>query len=311
MTEDTPADRENQPPKEAGPLDAKARVELYVHGAMAPRYQLFPYLASDWIWELAHVGVKVYGRKVPGDPTLPPDQDVGGKAVATTLENGQRIWLRWHPARRDDPREDGRWFWRAEVREETAPTDEAILAALAALEGAELDRAGEDRIRRHLRREEVHPETGERILSAKEDRMVAFARTLLWFNHPDVDHESDEGIEMLVETCKRVSAVAKAARHLADYMEYGAAGRDTRRKFEDAQMDVYAAELHHIAGMSHQEVAKKLRLREPSKHEELHGGHATAADKIKRGRELLIKALGGEENFLQYVERRRAQYNLP
>lgn len=309
MTQDTPADRENKPPKEARTPDPKARVELYVHGAMAPRYQLFPHLAADWLSELARMSVKLYGHKVTGDPSLPPDQDIGGKALSVTLENGQRIWLRWHEDRRDNPREDDKGFWRAEVRDETASTDKAILAALAVLEGVEVNRAGEQRIRRHLRREKIDPEAREPSLLAKEDRMIALARTLLWFHHPDVDHESDEGINMLLETCKRVATVAKAARHLTDYMEFGVAGRDTRRKIEDVQMDVYAAELHYIAGMSQKVVAEKLRLRGQSNHEKLHGGHATAGDKIKRGRELLIEAFGGEEAFLRYAERHRILYN--
>jgi hypothetical protein len=320
VTEDSPEDQQHQPCDEAGQAEigGARRFELYVHGAMAPRYARFPALASDWIKELADSGLKTYGAKVSGYPAFPPDQDTGGKVFPITLVNGQQIWLRWQSTFRDEPRSDSREFFRAEVRGETSPTVKAMLAALAVLEGGGAEKVDEVMMRRYLRAERelrTDPEADAEVLAAEagwgggEDRLLAFGRTLLWHHHPEVDQDSDEGIEMLVETCKRVAAVAKDARHLADYLEFGAAGRDTRQQREDAQMDVYAAELHHIARMSQPEVATKLGLREQSDREKDKREHRQAANMIKRGTELLTQALDGAEGFSAYVEGQRLVYN--
>jgi hypothetical protein len=49
VTEDSPEDQQHQPCDEAGQAEigGARRFELYVHGAMAPRYARFPALASD------------------------------------------------------------------------------------------------------------------------------------------------------------------------------------------------------------------------------------------------------------------------
>jgi hypothetical protein len=281
---------------------------------MAPRYARFPALASDWIKELADTGLKTYGAKVSGYPAFPPDQDTGGKVFPITLDNGQRLWLRWQSTFRDEPRSDSREFFRAEVRGETSPTVKAILAVLAVLEGGGTEEVHGEQMRRYLRAER-DPEADAEVLASEagwgggEDRLLAFGRTLLWHHHPEVDQASDQGIEMLIETCKRVAAVAKDARHLADYLEFGAAGRDTRQQVEDAQMDVYAAELHHIARMSQPEVATKLGLREQTEREKDKHEHRQAANMIRRGTGLLTQALGGQEGFRGYVEGQRRVYS--
>jgi hypothetical protein len=315
VTTDSPEDQQHQPRDEAGQAEIGARrFELYAHGAMAPRYARFPALASDWIKELADSGLKTYGAKVSGYPAFPPDQDTGGKVFPVTLVNGQQIWFRWQSTFRDEPRPDGREFFRAEVRGETSPTVKAILAALAVLEGGGTEEVHGEQMRRYLRAER-DPEADAEVLASEagwgggEDRLLAFGRTLLWHHHPEVDQDSDEGIEMLMETCKRVAAVAKDARHLADYLEFGGAGRDTRQGREDAQMDVYAAELHHIARMSQPEVATKLGLREQSDREKDKREHRQAANMIKRGTELLTQAVGSAEDFRAYVEGQRLVYD--
>jgi len=317
VTADSPEDQQHQPRDEAGQAEIGARrFELYVHGAMAPRYARFSDLASDWMRELADTGLKTYGSKVSGYPAFPPDQDTGGKVFPVTLVNGQQIWFRWQSTFRDEPRPDGREFFRAEVRGETSPTVKAILAALAVLEGGGAEEVHGEQMRRYLGAER-DPEADAEVLASEagwggsEDRLLAFGRTLLWHHHPEVDQDSDEGIEMLMETCKRVAAVAKDARHLADYLEFGAAGRDTRQGREDAQMDVYAAELHHIARMSQPEVATKLGLREQSDREKDKREHRQAANMIKRGTELLTQGLGSAEDFRAYVEGQRLVYNRP
>jgi hypothetical protein len=57
---------------------------------------------------------------------------------------------------------------------------------------------------------------------------------------------------MLVETCKHVAVVAESARRLYAFVEYSAADRKLIPAAKDAQMDVRAAELHRITGLSRQ-----------------------------------------------------------
>lgn len=284
---------------------------MYAYGAMSPHYMLrFGALATDWIRELAGMGLRVYGRKVAGSISPPPEQDPAKKEVTVILGSGQRIWLTWHPGSVDDPRGDGNMFFRTEVRGEHAPPTKAILAALAALEAGRVEKVDEERMVRYLRAER-DPEASEEWLaaeegwSADEDRLLAFARTLLGFHRPDLDQESDEGIEMLAGTSKRVAAVGQATRQLADYLEFGATGRNTRREIADAQMDVYAAELHEIAGMSEREIADKFRVA-AAESERFKGGSSTVRKRIGRGNELMGRAMG-EEAWRQHVERQRAR----
>ena len=258
------------------------------------------------------MGVRAYGRwKVAGSPSFPPDQETEGRGAWLRLENGQRILLRWHPDFRWDPRGDGRYFYRAEVRSEAPPSDKAILAALCVLEGTELSKKDElrqkglNRIRRHLRGEEFDPETNEEILSAQEDRMVAFVRTLLWFHRPDLDQESPEGIEVFVETCDRVARVTESARQLADFLEFGSPDHHTRRAIEDAQMAIFAAELRHIAGMNNREIAERVGL--DLSLEKERSSKQLAASRAQRGVELLKDALG-DDGWSEHRKRQRSLY---
>jgi hypothetical protein len=294
-----PDDPADAPRDDLQPPEWDERTDLYISGAMSPTYQLLPRLASAWMRELVGVGLRTYGRKEAWDPAYPPGYAAGGGyARRVRLENGQVLELRFK-AYTEDPYGDGRQFWRTEVRGVTPRTDRAILAALAVVEGTEVGKEGLDRIRRNLQ--------GERVaLKAGEDKLLAFARVLLLWYRPDLDELSDEGVEMLVGVCERAAAVSRAARRLADFLEFGAVGRDTRPGIEDAQLDVYAAELRHFADMSWPEIARRLGL-DTDEETKKRSAAITASQKGERGTQLHLRALG-EDGWRRFKDIQRRHY---
>ena len=299
MTQDRPQDGVNQRHDEAGLPSWDARTELYVEGSTSPRYGLFGLLAKSWLEELPRAVPDTYGWKVAGEVSYPPDRTPRGGLVSLRLPHGQVLTLQLN-AYAESPRNDRRWFRRVEVREATSRTDKAALAALSVLEGSGVRKEGVGRIARRLRGHHVD-------LSAAEGKLLAFARVLLLHHRPDFDQVSEEGIELLIRTCERVADVADKVRQLGEFLEFGSADRPSaRREVKDAQTDVYAAELHHIVGMSQQEVARKLRLA-ISERDRDKGGHRTTASRIKRGTDLFVRALG-EEGWDRYRRTVRAAY---
>jgi hypothetical protein len=302
MTEDKPEGRESQQPGETGLPPWTSLTDLYLMGATSSSYPSFPSVVNAWLPELNRVVPPTYGRKVAGEMAYPPDHDRGQDLLPVRLDNGQVIELRfdayWDAPRRtlDKGPEclDGGWYRRVEVRDLPSRTDKATLAALSVLEGSGVRAEGIQRIRQDLRGD------SEVYLGSEEQRLLAFARLLLRHHNRETDPE------MLVETCKRVAAVAESARQLAAFLEFGAADRKLIPASKDPQMDVLAAELHHIAGMSHKEVAETLR-RTRSERMKIKGGHDTAASMIERGTSIFVRALG-EDGWQRYKARAREEY---
>jgi hypothetical protein len=298
MTEDTPEGQDNQRPEEHGLPPWNARTELYVSGVTSPRYRRFDALAAAWLNELPRVVPRTYGQKVAGELSYPPDYDQQADLRTIRLGHGQVITLQLD-AYAENLRGDHRWFRRVEVRAFASRTDKATLAALCVLEGSGVGKQGLDRIREYLR--------GDRVeLELDEERLITFARELIRHHRPGFDLASADGIGVLIKTCEGVVAQAEGARQSSDLLEFGAADRHTRKEIEDAQLDMYAAELHHICGMSQQQVAKKMALKISDRDKDK-GGHRTAASRIKRGTDLFVRALGKQE-WERYKSLRRAEY---
>lgn len=316
MSQDTTP--EERKPNEAGLLPWDALTELHVIGAKAPRYELLPPLVVAWLRELLRIVPATYGRKVAGAISYPPDYERADLLKTVRTEHGQVLTLRFN-AFQDRPRPgdggeeptDPRWFRRVEVRGHAQRTDNAALAALSVLEGSGVGEDGVNRIRGHLaRRENDQAYTGNWSesdeLSQEEERLLAYARALLRHHRPNLDLASSEGSKILIGVCERAAEVADATARLSSYLEFGADGRATRPDVEDAQMAVYAAELHHVVGMTHREIAAKLHLPRPEK-EERNSENRNAANRIKRGTSLLVQALG-EDGWQRYKRRMRYEY---
>jgi hypothetical protein len=261
-------------------------------------------LAQASMEELLRVGLSLGGRKEASEVTYPPEYGSEGNALPVYLDNGQMLVLRLN-AFKDHPRDDGRFFLRTEVRGETPKTDRAQLAALAVLEGTELRknlaRRNEDldRLCRHLREGSGH-------LTSDESRMVGFVRLLLWTFRPDLDQKSGDGIELFVMVYDRVAKLAEDARQLSDVLEFGEPGKDTRQAANDAQMDAYAAELRHFAGMNNREIAEVMRL--DLSPEKVRSSKQRASDMADRGEQLYIRAMG-QQKWDSYRREQRRLYH--
>lgn len=298
--------------------------DLYLLGASSPIHEDFGVLTVAWLDELRRVVPHTYGRKVAGEFDFPARIEAEDHRKLVHLDNGQvvEVWLNRY---QEDPRNDGRWFRRAEVRVYSSRTDKATLAALSVLEGSGVRTDGVERIARGLRgkvalewTELRHPDNPEITMrvpanpealpTSEESRLLAFARALLRYHRPNLNQDSEEGIELLVAACRRVYDVAESTRKLSNFLEFGGARRDTRPAREDAELDIYAAELHHIASMTQREVADRLRLSAPTKRDKNKGGHEKAAIRIKRGTNLLKRAIG-EDRWPDYVQLLRAEYD--
>jgi hypothetical protein len=304
MTDDTtPEGGPSQQPDEIGPPPWNPRTELYVAGAMSNRYMNLQHLTQAWMEELIRVGFSLGGRREASEVTYPPEYGSEGNALPVRLDNGQTLVLRLN-AFQDDPRGDGRFFMRTEVQGVSPKTDRAQLAALAVLEGAELRKNLKlrdedlDRIRRQLREDKD-------FSTNVESKMVAFVRLLLWTYRPNLDQKTDEGIKMFVEVYDRVAKVAEATRQLSDFLEFGDPVKDNRQAANDAQTDIYAAELRHFAGMNNRDIAEAMRL--DLSPEKERSAKQVASNRADRGEQYYIQAMG-QQRWNSYKREQRRLY---
>lgn len=139
-----------------------------------------------------------------------------------------------------------------------------------------------------------------------EERLLDLARAYVQHYRIGLDEESEEGKEILLETCKRVSKIVEATRQLTDYLTFGQPGADTREEVEDAQLAVRAAELFYIEGVQrHRDIGRRLGLK-PSPSDLRKGGHSAIKHVIERG-ENLFKQFLGEEGWREHIAKQHAR----
>jgi hypothetical protein len=221
-------------------------------------------------------------------------------------------------------------------------TDRAILAALTALEAKEIkaNELDESLIEREVdSANEEWPEPGEEsykeivqelvqavddgLLQTLEEDMrefryayddpqvhtahtVAYVVALLRYYRPGFDNRPrEERVSLVKEGCKRVVRFLGALRHLEAFLEYWAPEQDLKSKVEDATRDIKAAELQDVEGLSNLQLGKRLGI-DPPPSEAFKRTNSTAGARAKRGRRLLVNALG-EDGWRKLVEDKRAQ----
>ena len=290
-----------------------SRTALYFGDAMEKGWPL-DLLAQLWLKELARVRLSQNWSKQGGAVDYPPGTQ-HGYLRRVELEKGQVLWLRFGGP-------------RVEVLAEPRVTDVALRALLGVLEGGEVSDEGLERVRKAVDQWDVG-EVGVYLeseaaangvvdgvlLEPREERLLECADAFLRNDRPELvwppaDESAEQREERLrqqralrVGLCQRISEAVKAARRLAELCEFGKAGKDLRREIEDAQMDVRAAELKHIEGLTHREIGEQLRIPVP-KSSKSRGGHSTVSRMVKRGERLLKLALG-EDGFRAWVESAR------
>jgi len=301
-----------------------------------------PSLARLWLHELADVGLQEIdcsSGAPPKEPAsyYPRSGPLHSDVVPIKLEDSREVlWLK------PNGRRSAQGYKRAEVLDSSMSTDRAILAALTSLEAKEIkpEELDESLIQREVDSsneewpepgDELFKETVRELVQAVDDGLVqaleedmrefryayddpqvhtahtlAYVVALLRYCRPEFDNlPREERVALVKEGCKRVVRFLEALRHLEAFLEYWEPEQDLRSKVEDAARDITAAELQDVEGLSNLKLGEFLGI-EPPPSEAFKRTNSTARDRAKRGRRLLISALG-EEGWGKLVEAKRAQ----
>ena len=167
-------------------------------------------------------------------------------AYLAVFENGQKLWLR------EGKRRSAKGSRTIEVLEKPVRTDAAILAMLTVLEGRPIET---DRV------PEVFSKSGG-ILHEEYDDLVGsalYAYSLLrYFRQDFASLPEEERLALVKGTYVRIKDLLEASRKLAEYLEYGAPARDLRPAVENASIDIKAAVLKDVDGLTNREIADHL-----------------------------------------------------
>jgi hypothetical protein len=255
--------------------DERARQELYGRGVEA--FPDIPDLAARWFDALGEEdGLPNTGRGLRiGDRELvrpvrenPANVSSDPRVSHAVLENGQTLWVR--RARR----RNSRGYRPVDVVDRPSRATKAMLAALTMLEGRKVDPA-------------AMPVDG-RVLS----RPLQYAHALLRYYRPGFDELPEEKRrELLQGCCERINKVLDSTRQLAEFLEYGAAGKDQRPGMGDPGRDVEAAVLREVEGMKLREISDVLGV-EPSENSATVQDFSTVGHMVRRGRGILERAYG-------------------
>lgn len=290
--------------------DERARQDLYDQGVAA--FPDIPDLAGRWLDALIEEdglpttgrGLSMRGREVVRPVRENPANLSSDPRVShAVLENGQTLWV--HRARRRTLR----GYRSVGVVDRPGRTTKAVLAALTVLEGrrADLGRLaavlpfvdprdqesiGDSLYRRF---EDVRGRRGEAGGLADDlllDRPLQYAHALLRYYRPDFDElPEEERRELLQGCCERINKVLDSTRQLAEFLEYGAVGKDQRPGLKNPRRDVEAAILREVEGLKHREISEILGI-EISKKSAAVDSYSTVAKMVRRGREILERAYG-------------------
>jgi hypothetical protein len=275
--------------------------------------------ADKWLEELGRVGY----RGVGGPLGLPLKQRIDysaisrpaslppyGDAYPVRFENTRQIlWLQV-----DGKRSSEHDYREVRVADELVRTDEAILAALTAMEGrlidpkrlrkalAELDLSSEQSMLDHWR-EAYRSVPDEQASEGKRPELVEnlqhpqsldYVLLLLKHHRPDFDElPQKRRLELIARTCELVNESLASVRKLASFLEFGAPGRLLRNAAEDADRDVRAAVLRDVDGLTNQKIGEELGVDRPGSFA-TYRDYSTVRDMVRRGRLILERTLGKE-----------------
>ncbi|WP_143527466.1 sigma-70 region 4 domain-containing protein [Rubrobacter xylanophilus] len=300
-------------------------VEAYrenLYAGMAFAFSDLRAFAREWLEELSRVGY--YGMeeslglplKQQADDLSPAPTEslpIYGAAYPVRLGGSrQTIWLNLN-----GPRSEEGGYREIVVSEAPLRTDEAIFAAVTALEGRPLDVA---RLRKIL--PEIFPSYGESVWDrwtrALDERRsggelvedledlryhqtLDYVLLLLRYHRPGFDEQPlEEKAALLGETCAYVNEFLDSLRKLMAFVEYGVPGRGTVPVARSVGRDVKAAVLKDVEGLTYREIGKRLGV-SPPRDFSYKGDHPTVRKMVGRGRRFLKMGLG-EEGWQGQVE---------
>jgi hypothetical protein len=293
----------------------------------------FSTLVSIWLGILSEVGL----RGIDPSTGSPPKEE------ATYHPKAEPLYSDTLPVRLDDSREvlwlklNGRrseeGYRMIQILDTPLRTNLAILAALTALEGRQVDvdalddtsiEEVLDTSEEELTEEAIEDLTElvteleenelERLSSSQiyDDPDLAthvgleYVVALLRNRRPEFDElPYPERVALLMDGCRRVNEVLTSLSKLDGFLEYGVPERDLRPKLEKAARDVRAAELRDIEGLSKREIGEHLSIAPPPS-DMIRRTNTTAGVAADRGRELVVRALS-EEGWKQLIKAKKAE----
>jgi hypothetical protein len=229
------------------------------------------------------------------------------------LDNGKMLWLKL-----DGPRTE-RGYRSVTVSDEPLRTDAAIVAALAVLEAATVDKKRLDfeikRLGALLRSHSDTPLKGPltarvaqvaKQLVESEDRnadlqflqeklhlrFFEFVLALLRDRRPGFDDlYLGEQLDRLRVASSYVSNIVNNSLKLMKYLEYGTPSGLPTRTLETVDKRVEAAVLRDVAGLKPKDIADRFGIKEPPNFS-IKKDYPEVRDLVNKGRSLLEEALG-------------------
>jgi hypothetical protein len=193
------------------------------------------------------------------------------------LDNGQRLWIR------EGKRRSDKGSRTLEVLDKPQRADAAILTMLTVLEGRSIEA---ERVAKVFSKsggvshEEYHDLVGSAL----------YAYSLLRYFRPDFDGlPQEERLALIEGAYDRINDLLEASRKLAEYLEYGAPTRDLRTAVENASIDINAAVLRDVDGLTNRDIAEQLDV-EISSGARVVGDYSRISRMVARGRDILERA---------------------
>jgi hypothetical protein len=200
-------------------------------------------------------------------------------AYLAVLDNGQRLWIR------EGKRRSDKGSRILEVLDKPQRADAAILTMLTVLEGRSIEAERVAKVFSKsggISHEEYHDLVGSAL----------YAYSLLRYFRPDFDGlPQEERLALIEGAYDRINDLLEASRKLAEYLEYGAPTRDLRTAVENASIDIHAAVLRDVDGLTNRDIAEQLDV-EISSDARVVSDYSRISRMVARGKDILERAWG-------------------
>jgi hypothetical protein len=277
-----------------------------------------PELAEEWLAELSRVGYRgmvpfrshdsgiswrVPTNEQPDRLESAVSDNLGARkdAYAVVPEDSRQVlWLQLN-----GQRSSKRGYREVRVSDRPIRTDTAIVSALTALEGRAVN---VEELRESLEQDDTSLVESLYMEEVIYDgpSPLDYVLLLLRYHRPDFSLLSrEEKSGLLVHTCARINQFLDALRKLMSFLEYGTPTGQARAVTRDADMDVRAATLRDVVGLTYREIREELDV-PPPKDIEIKGDYPRVRQMVIRGRKILVLALG-EDGWRRHIEAIKAE----
>lgn len=136
---------------------------------------------------------------------------------------------------------------------------------------------------------------------------LEFVKDLLRYYRPTFDElPREEQIALMGGLCRRIHEALKAVKGVVEFAECGTPDGKLKPAFKNAALDIKAAELRDIGGLTYREIAEYTGEPQRSPSSEDKHDHPTTRGRVARGRKLLKQAYG-DEGWSKLVESLREE----